>query len=76
VTAVHAARPALADMASLRGEPFVIVSDDSHAGPPPDLHLRPYCSEKYLKDFDEYCATARAYADNGQAGAEHCLVAG
>jgi hypothetical protein len=57
-------------MASLRGEPFVIVSSDSHAGPPFEIHLRPYCSGKYLKDFDEYCATARAWADNDQAGAE------
>jgi hypothetical protein len=40
------------------------------------MHLRPYCPEKYLKDFDEYCATARAYADNDQAGAEYCRAAG
>lgn len=56
-------RPTLEEMAPLRGEPYMIVSSDSHAGPPPEVHLRPYCPDKYLREFDEYCASARAHAD-------------
>lgn len=63
MTAVRHNRPTLDDMADLRGQPFMIVSSDSHAGPPPEKYLRPYCPEKYLREFDEYCASARAYAE-------------
>lgn len=31
----------------------MIVSIDSHVGPPPEV-LRPYCSRKYLEDFDSF----------------------
>jgi predicted TIM-barrel fold metal-dependent hydrolase len=41
----------------------MIVSSDAHAGPPPETYLRPYCPERYLTEFDEYCASARAYAE-------------
>jgi len=63
MTTTQAARPTLADMAALRGQRYMIVSSDSHAGPPPEKHFRPYCPDKYLPEFDEYCARARATAD-------------
>ncbi|MDQ1396786.1 MAG: hypothetical protein QOG64_2045 [Acidimicrobiaceae bacterium] len=47
-------------MAPLRGQPYLIVSTDAHAGPSPEHDLRPYCPTKYLHDFDEYCRQARA----------------
>jgi predicted TIM-barrel fold metal-dependent hydrolase len=56
-------KPTVDDMVALRGQRYMIVSSDSHAGPPPEKYLRPYCSDKYLTEFDEYCATSRAYAD-------------
>src|SRR5262245_28239533 len=52
-------RPTLDDMALLRGEPYLVISGDSHAGPNPDQHLRPYCPDKYLPQFDAFCADAR-----------------
>jgi hypothetical protein len=48
---VHGRRPALEDMAALRGERYLIVSSDSHAGPNPEKYLRPYCPEKFLSDL-------------------------
>jgi hypothetical protein len=41
-------------MAALRGQRYMVVSSDSHAGPPPEKHFRPYCPDKYLPEFDEY----------------------
>jgi predicted TIM-barrel fold metal-dependent hydrolase len=52
-----------ADMAPHRGRPYTVVSTDSHCGPPPEQHLRPYCPERHLQDFDEYCAQARRTSD-------------
>jgi predicted TIM-barrel fold metal-dependent hydrolase len=63
MTALMKTRPSLDDMAALRGEKYLIVSSDAHAGPPPETYLRPYCPERYLAAFDEFCATSRAYAD-------------
>ncbi|WP_236787751.1 amidohydrolase family protein [Amycolatopsis sp. GM8] len=63
MTPPRKARPALREMAALRGERYLIVSSDSHAGPPPEKYLRPYCPEKYVRDFDEYCAQARVHAE-------------
>jgi hypothetical protein len=63
MTDAGAPRPTLADMAALRGERYLIVSSDSHAGPNPEKYLRPYCPEQYLPEFDDYCAQARATAD-------------
>lgn len=56
-------RPALDDMTALRGERYMVVSSDSHAGPPPEKYLRPYCPEKYLGEFDAYCRASRETAD-------------
>ncbi|HWE68166.1 MAG TPA: amidohydrolase family protein [Acidimicrobiales bacterium] len=53
----------LAAMAEFSGEPYVVVSTDSHAGPNPERYLRPYCPEQYLAEFDEYCRLARVGAD-------------
>jgi predicted TIM-barrel fold metal-dependent hydrolase len=50
-------------MAALRGQRYLIVSSDSHAGPSPEKYLRPYCPANFLPEFDEYCAQARATAD-------------
>ena len=63
MTAAQAPRPTLQDMAALRGQRYMIVSSDSHAGPNPEKYLRPYCPEEYLPEFDDYCAQARATAD-------------
>src|SRR5258708_21390962 len=63
MTATQAPRPALADMTVLRGQRYMVVSSDSHAGPSPEKYLRPYCPEKFLPEFDDYCAQARATAD-------------
>jgi predicted TIM-barrel fold metal-dependent hydrolase len=51
--------PDLADMVALRGQPYVVMSTDAHAGPSPERDLRPYCPEQYLADFDAYCTEAR-----------------
>jgi predicted TIM-barrel fold metal-dependent hydrolase len=50
-------------MAALRGQRYLIVSSDSHAGPSPEKYLRPYCPEKFLPEFDDFCAQSRAAAD-------------
>ena len=44
-------------------EPVVIVSNDTHVGPRLVQDLRPYCSSKYLDEFDRFAqstATERA----------------
>jgi predicted TIM-barrel fold metal-dependent hydrolase len=46
-------------MAAHRGEPYVIVSTDAHAGPSPERYLRSYCPPEHLDDFDAYCRHAR-----------------
>ena len=51
------------DMAALRGQRYLIVSSDSHAGPNPEKYLRPYCPEQFLPEFDDFCAQSRATAD-------------
>lgn len=63
MTSGRGPRPRLEDMVPLRGEPYLIVSSDAHAGPNPEKYLRPYCPSKFLPEFDEYCAAARATAD-------------
>jgi predicted TIM-barrel fold metal-dependent hydrolase len=40
-------------------EKVMIVSIDSHVGPPPEV-LRPYCSQQYLEDFDEFASEFEA----------------
>ncbi len=62
-TAVTRRRPTPDEMVARRGERYLIVSSDSHAGPPPEKYLRPYCPPQYLADFDDYCTSARSYAD-------------
>jgi len=56
-------QPTLDAMAELRGQRYLIVSSDSHAGPNPEKYLRPYCPEQYLPEFDDFCAQSRATAD-------------
>jgi predicted TIM-barrel fold metal-dependent hydrolase len=51
--------PDLTAMKERRGEPYIIVSTDAHAGPAPEEHLRPYCPERYLEEFDAYCRDSR-----------------
>lgn len=64
--------PSLAEMASRRGEPYLVVSTDAHAGPPAQTHLRAYCPQRYIADFDAYCEAAQArsapYVDAVYAG--------
>lgn len=57
---IRRAMPDLGDMAAFRGDPYVVVSTDAHAGPAPEVHLRPYCPPEHLEAFDAYCANARA----------------
>ena len=47
----------------MTSEPVVIVSNDTHVGPRLVEDLRPYCSSKYLDEFDRFAqstATERA----------------
>jgi predicted TIM-barrel fold metal-dependent hydrolase len=41
------------------GRAYLIVSGDSHAGPPLETHLRGYCPQRLLDEFDEYAALQR-----------------
>lgn len=41
------------------GDPYVIVSTDSHAGPTLEGDLRPYCPPQYLRDYDEFAEQLR-----------------
>lgn len=43
----------MASRLTKRSEPAVVVTADSHVGPPYD-QLRPYCEERYLEDFDQF----------------------
>lgn len=36
------------------GDPYVVVSTDTHAGPSLERQLRPYCAQKFLPQFDEF----------------------
>jgi predicted TIM-barrel fold metal-dependent hydrolase len=62
-------------MARFRGGPYIVVSTDAHAGPSPERQLRPYCPERYLPEFDDYCRVTRtrssrliAAINEGRAG--------
>jgi predicted TIM-barrel fold metal-dependent hydrolase len=43
---------------SSSGKPYIVVSADSHAGPPLAEHLRVYCPKEYLPEFDDYSRRA------------------
>ncbi|MGE3621561.1 MAG: amidohydrolase family protein [Acidimicrobiia bacterium] len=60
MTTIDRSASALEGMAALRGQRYLIVSGDSHAGPTPEEHYRSYCPEKYLEEFDEFCRQSRA----------------
>ena len=66
---------ALRTMAEYTGQPYLVVSTDAHAGPSPERHLRPYCPEKFLPDFDEYCRASRATAERSNAALRTALAA-
>ena len=36
------------------GDPYLVVSTDSHVGPSLKGQLRPYCSKDYLEQYDEF----------------------
>ncbi len=48
------------------GQPYLVVSGDSHAGPALETDLRPYCPEQYLEEFDRFAAEYREAASKGQ----------
>ncbi|HEY4331817.1 MAG TPA: amidohydrolase family protein [Ilumatobacteraceae bacterium] len=41
-------------VAAHRGEPYLVVSADAHAGPSVARHLRNYCPPKYRREYDEF----------------------
>ena len=45
------------------GDPVVVVSCDSHAGPLLEEQLRPYCPAAHLDEFDRFTAAHRAHGE-------------
>ncbi len=50
--------------------PYLVVSSDAHAGPAPELYLRPYCPERHLEAFDAYCREQRKATEELQSFVE------
>jgi predicted TIM-barrel fold metal-dependent hydrolase len=46
-------------VAAQRGDRYLVVACDSHAGPSLERQLRPYCPQRHLDDFDDYVAMTR-----------------
>ncbi|MGE3447549.1 MAG: amidohydrolase family protein [Microbacteriaceae bacterium] len=41
------------------GQPYLVVSSDSHAGPSLERSLRPYCPAEFLETFDDFTRGVR-----------------
>ncbi len=47
---------------SRRGQRYLVVSGDAHAGPSLERDLRPYCPERHVADFDQFARAVKEEA--------------
>src|SRR5216684_1945751 len=52
------------------GDPYLIVSSDSHAGPSLTRQLRAYCPARYLDDFDRFASSVAGQHQSAAPGSQ------